>query len=130
MEPGAGSRPLMTIVTEIFNDIPRLLGKQVELLRAEVAETSREIGHAGLGIATGLLLSVAALLILLQALVLALAEIMPAWLAAVAVGVPVAIIGLAMVLKGQSDLKSVSLAPRRTLDQMNENAQMVKEKVT
>lgn len=130
MDADRSRRPLKSIIADILNDIPRLLGKLVELLRAEVSETIREIGHAGLGMAIGVLLAAAALIIFLQALVLALAEVMPAWLAAIVVGAPVAIVGMAMVLKGRSDLRSVDFAPRRSLSQLDENAQMVKEKIT
>ena len=123
------SRSVMTIIMELVNDIPKLFRKELELLRTELDEKARQIGSAGIGIAVGLLLSLAALMILLQALVLALSNVVPPWLAAVIVGVAVAAVAFVMIHKGQRDLKAASLVPQRTLDQVNEDAQMVKEKM-
>jgi len=128
--PVAGSRSLLTIVTEILGDIPRLVRKEAELLRAELAEKAAQAGDAGMGIAIGLLLMSVALLIVLQALVLALAEAMPAWLASVIVGAIVAAIGLIMVHRGRRDLKSVGLLPQRTIDSLNDDKEILKEIVT
>jgi uncharacterized membrane protein YqjE len=126
----AGSRSLLTIVMEILGDIPRLVRKEAELLRAELAEKAAQAGDAGMGIAIGLLLMSVALLIVLQALVLALAEAMPAWLASAIVGAIVAAIGLIMVHKGRRDLKSVGLTPQRTIDSLNDDKEILKEIVT
>ena len=126
----SGSRSLLTIVMEILGDLPRLVRKEAELLRAELAEKAAQAGDAGMGIAIGLLLTSVALLIVLQALVLALAEVMPAWLASVLVGVIVAAIGLLMVRKGRRDLRRVSLMPQRTIDSLNHDNEILKEIVT
>ena len=128
--PVSGSRSLLTIVMEILGDLPRLVRKEAELLRAELAEKAAQAGDAGMGIAIGLLLTSVALLIVLQALVLALAEVMPAWLASVLVGVIVAAIGLLMVRKGRRDLRRVSLMPQRTIDSLNHDNEILKEIVT
>lgn len=130
MDDKSNDRSMKTIITEIIGDIPRLLTKEIELFRVELAEKAVQVGSAGVGIVVGLLLSAVALLILLQALVLALANVMPAWLAAVVVGGSIAIVGLIMVLKGQHDLKAANLMPRRTLNQLKEDTQMVKEKIS
>jgi len=125
----SGSRSLMTIVTEIIGDVPRLVRKEAELLRAELGQKAEMAGDAGMGIVAGLLLLSVALLLLLQTLVLALAHVMPPWLASVTVAVLVAVVGLVMVQKGRRDLKGINPMPQRTLANLSEDAQMLKEKI-
>jgi Kef-type K+ transport system membrane component KefB len=79
-------------------------------------------------IAGGAILALAALLVLLQALVIALSElgIPPGW-ASLIVGVIVAAIAYFMIHKGTNDLKASSLAPSRTIDSLRSDAHMAKE---
>jgi hypothetical protein len=69
-----------------------------------------------------------ALLILLQALVIALAHYMPDWLAALVVGVVVAIIAFVAIWQGRRNLSMESLAPRRTIRTVRDTTEMVMEK--
>lgn len=59
----------------------------------------------------GMLVSFAALLVLLQALVAALAEHMATGWASLIVGVVVAVIGFGLIKYGQSSLKATNLVP-------------------
>jgi Kef-type K+ transport system membrane component KefB len=79
-------------------------------------------------IAGGAILALAALIVLLQALVIAIAEMgVPPALAALIVGLVVAAIAYFMIHKGTNDLKASSLAPDRTMDSLRRDAQLVKE---
>ncbi len=79
-------------------------------------------------IAGGAILALAALMVLLQALVIAIAEIgVPPALASLIVGVVVAAIAYFMIHKGTNDLKASSLAPTRTMDSLRSDAQLAKE---
>jgi hypothetical protein len=73
-------------------------------------------------------LALAALIVLLQALVIALAELglAPA-LSALIVGGVVAIIAFALIYKGMNDLKASNLAPTRTVEALRRDAHMIKE---
>jgi hypothetical protein len=76
------------------------------------------------------MLALAALIVLLQALVIALTELglAPA-LASLIVGGVVAIIAFILIYKGMNDLKASSLAPTRTVESLRRDAHMVKEQV-
>ena len=76
-----------------------------------------------------LLRSVAALMILLQALVLALSKIMdPVW-ASLLVGVAVAVVGALLLRTGAKTADPAKLRPERTAQALRKDAQLVKEQV-
>ena len=81
-------------------------------------------------IAGGAILAMAALIVLLQALVIGLTEVgIPAGWASLIVGVIVAVIAYVLIHKGTSDLKASHLAPSRTVDSLKRDAQVAKEQV-
>jgi hypothetical protein len=62
------------------------------------------------------------------------AELLPPdmspWLAALAVGLVVGIIGYALLKKGQNDLEPENLAPRRTAESLQKDKRMLEEKIS
>jgi hypothetical protein len=101
-------------------------------LRLAQAESSEKVSQAMTGIVTlvvGLLVAFSALLVLLQALVLALSNVMPPAYAALLVGGAVAVVALVLIQQGQSRVKINSLAPERTMKAMREDREMVMDKV-
>ena len=79
-------------------------------------------------IAGGAILALAALIILLQALVIGLTEAgIPAGWSALIVGVVVAVIAYILIYKGTNDLKAGNLAPDRTMSSLRRDAQVAKE---
>ena len=123
-------RSFKELFGDLTNSVSTLFRKEVELARAEASEKIGQAGFAAGSIAGGAILALAALIVLLQALVIALAELglAPA-LAALIVGGIVAIIAFALIYKGINDLKASSLAPTRTVDSLRQDAHMVKEQV-
>lgn len=81
-------------------------------------------------IAAGGAVAYAGFLALLAAATLALALALPAWLAALIVGVVVAAIGAAVVYAGRDSLRHADLAPRETMDSMQETATWAKEQMS
>jgi VIT1/CCC1 family predicted Fe2+/Mn2+ transporter len=123
-------RSLGVLVTELSRDITTLFRKEIELARAETSEKITQAMVAVGAIASGAILAIGALIVLLQALVIAIAELgVPPALAALIVGVVVAVIAYALIYKGTRDLKAGSLAPTRTLDSLKRDARVAKEQV-
>jgi uncharacterized membrane protein YfcA len=81
-----------------------------------------------IAIVAGLLVATCALLILLQALVIALADHMPASVASLIVGIVVAVIAFVMIWQGQRNLSAERLAPKRTMRSLRQDSRMVMEK--
>ena len=123
-----GERSFKELFGDLTSSVSTLFRKEIELARAEASEKVSQAAFAAGSLAGGAILALAALIILLQALVIALTELglAPA-LSALIVGGVVAIIAFALIYKGMNDLKARNLAPTRTVDSLRRDAHMVKE---
>ncbi|MDA0221533.1 MAG: phage holin family protein [Proteobacteria bacterium] len=130
MEPGESRRPVTDILRSLGADLQRLVGMQIELALAEVHQKISMAGHALLALACGLLLALAAFLVVLQAVVQALAASMPAWLAAGLVGLVVAAVAAVWIWAALRALHTQNLMPRRTMDALRRDKQLIKETLT
>jgi Putative Actinobacterial Holin-X, holin superfamily III len=130
MMPYGDDRSLKDLFGDLTQSVATLFRKEIELARAETSEKVNQALVATGSIAAGAIIGLAALIVLLQALVIALTNLglAPA-LSSLIVGGAVAIIALILLYKGMSDLKASSLAPTRTVESLRRDARMVKEQV-
>jgi hypothetical protein len=128
MQHTTDDRSLKELIGDLSGSISTLFRKEIQLARAETSEKITQSMVAVGAIAGGAILALAALLVLLQALVIAISElgVPPGW-ASLIVGVIVAAIAYFMIHKGTNDLKASSLAPSRTIDSLRSDAHMAKE---
>jgi hypothetical protein len=120
---GAGIGDLLG---QLGTDLAGLVRKESELIRAELSEKVSRAGKAVADVAAGGLLLVAALLVLLQALVLALSKLMdPIW-ASLLVGLGVAAVGYLLVRAGMKAISLDGLKPDRTARQLRKDADLIK----
>ena len=117
-----------SLLVDLVNNVGRLVRQEVQLVQVETSEKASQALEGIFAIIGGLFVAFAALLILLQALVVGLAKFMEPWLASLIVGVVVAIIAFVLIKYGQSSLKPENLAPDRTLRVMREQKEMVMER--
>jgi uncharacterized BrkB/YihY/UPF0761 family membrane protein len=103
------------LVSELISDLGQLVRQELRLAQSEVSEKFKQAQHGLYAIVTGLLVAFCALLILLQALVIALSNAMPPWLAAVVVGAVLAVIAFILIRQGRENLKARNLIPQRSL---------------
>ena len=125
---GAEDRSVGGLLSDLANGLATLVRQELRLAQAEGSE---KISNAVIGVAAilgGLLIAACSLLILLQALVTALANHMPDWLAALVVGIAVAIVAFIAIWQGRRNLSMEKLAPRRTMRTVRESSEMVMEK--
>ena len=115
---------------DVLKDI---IGNVQEIIRSEVrlakVETVQEIGKAGTAskiIAIGGVLGLYGGAFILLAIVYALSTVMAAWLAALIVGIALAIPAAVMVSRGMDEIKRVSPAPERTIETVKENVEWMK----
>lgn len=124
--PPPRERGLTDLIAQLGGDLAGLVRKESELIRAEVSEKLNAAGKAVADIAAGGLLLIAALLVLLQALVLALSKVMdPIW-AALLVGLGVAAVGYLLVRAGMKAISLSGLKPDRTARQLKKDAELMK----
>jgi uncharacterized membrane protein len=118
---------IIDTVKGLVSDATLLMQQEARLARAEVGEKVEQVQLGIIAIVSGLLLAFCALLILLQALVVALANVMPASLAALLVGVVLAVIAYISVKAGGEQLKTSNLMPNRTINSVRDSAETIKD---
>ena len=117
-----------SLLAELVNNVSRLVRQELQLVQVETSEKTSQALEGVFVIIGGLLLAFAALLILLQAVVVGLSEFVEPWLASLIVGVVVAVIAFALIKYGQSSLKASNLTPDRTIRVMRDQKDMVMER--
>jgi protein-S-isoprenylcysteine O-methyltransferase Ste14 len=117
------------LLADLARSVPALVRQETQLLRSELSDKVTQV-EVGLGsIVAGAILLFAALLILLQAIVIALTEFVgPGW-ASLIVGVVVAVLGAVLLKKGADQMKTTNLMPNRTAHQLKQDAELAKEQV-
>jgi hypothetical protein len=125
-------RPLGSLIGDLMSDLAELVSKEIQLAKAEASEKFSQATAGAASLAIGGLVAFAGLLVLLDAAVYGLAALfegLPFWASALIVGVVVLGVGMALLLKGRSNLKAENLAPRRTAASLRQDAEMIKEQV-
>lgn len=127
------SESVTGLLGRLWRDTAALVQDEVDLAKAEVSEkTTRAAVSIGV-IAIGGAVLLAGFVILLLAAVNALGPLLPAdiahWLAPAIVGLVVIVIGFVMVSGGVKALDMKELAPRRTMESLRRDTNMVKEHV-
>ena len=124
-------RSVPQLLSDLARDLTTLLRKEGQLIRAELSEkvTKIQVG-AGSALAGGIVLLVA-LNVLAAALVVAISKIgepdLGGGWAALIVGVILAVIGAILVKKGTDSMSN--LTPEKSVNQVSQDANLVKEQV-
>lgn len=104
------------------------LDRDIASAKAEIKEEATKAAKAGGAVGAGGILAQAALYLGLFTLVFGLSTLMPAWVACLIVAVAVGCAGAFLIYGGLKRFKSVQLAPRRTLHNLEEDRQWMKDK--
>lgn len=126
-------RPQRSSLIDLFNgivqDVKLLMQQEAQLLRREVQLEMSKVGRAASGFGIGAVLAGLGGLFLLLMLVHGLHEWteLPLWASYGLVGLTVAAIGIALIMKAQTLVGSVEVMPHRTIFSMKENIQWIKE---
>lgn len=127
-------RSLGSLISGLTHDVASLVRKETELAKSELSEKISQaiVGLVFIAIAAVLLLG--GFLILLDALVYGLSELLPPslapWLAALIVGGVVSVIGFMLFQKGRKDLTAKNLMPEKTVASVKQDQRMIKEQLT
>lgn len=121
------TRSVPDLIGDVLRETTELFRTEGKLIRAEISDKIAQVQVGGGSIAAGAICLLVALVVLAQALVIALAHVVGAGWAALIVGVVIALVGVALLAKGKKDLETVSLMPDRTLQQLQKDGRLVKE---
>jgi drug/metabolite transporter (DMT)-like permease len=121
-------RSLRDLVADLGSSITTLFRKEIQLARAETSEKISQAGGAVAVIAAGGALALGALIVLLEAVVIAIADAgLPPAAAAAIVGVVVAVLAYVLIHMGIRNLRASQLVPSRTVDALKRDAQVAEE---
>ena len=122
-------RSLSVLFIEFADEITLLIRQEADLIKVEISEKFSQLGLGLALVMTGCVLASAGLLVLLASAVLALAHLVPPWVAALIVGLMISLTGFAFLLSGRNALKPKNMALRRTAHTFNMEKKLVKEQL-
>ncbi|ADI15314.1 phage holin family protein [Truepera radiovictrix] len=123
------TRPLGELLSKLASDVSLLVRQEVALAKKEFSQTLGQAVGGAVVLIIGAVLAIAGTLALLAALILALSLVMAPWAAALVVGLGFLLIGAILAVIGINRLKKLQLVPERTARTLQEDAEMVREKV-
>lgn len=127
---GPSDKSLVDLVGDLATQVTTLFQTEARLLRAEMSEKLAKAGAGAAEVLGGAICLLAALMVLLQALVIALANAgLGAGWASLLVGIVVAGLGLFLLRTGTNAMKPSELTPDRTQEQLKRDARAVKEQM-
>jgi len=119
-------RSISTVLHDIVGNVQEIIRSEVRLAKTEITEELGKLGSASMLIGVGALLLTFSALFLLLAIVYALSVVLPAWEAALIVGVSVGVIAALCCGLGLKKFKAVRAAPKATAS-VKENVQWAKQ---
>ena len=137
--PAARDRSIGSLVKELRDEFTTLLRQELALAKTEMSEKASKASRNATYIAVGGAICFAGVLFLLVGVSAAvyvglvyagLSHYVAGWLAPVIVGAVVAIVGYAMLQKGISTLKRMSVTPDKTVESLKEDKQWLQNQAT
>lgn len=122
-------RSLGELLGDLGTQVTTLVRKEIELARTEVTDRASAAGRDAAMVGLGGALVYAGVLGLMAAVVLGLIDAgLEPWISALLVGIIVAAVGGALVARGRTGLATTDLKPKRTIETLQDDAEMLKEK--
>ena len=120
-------RPLSDLVEQLSADVRALVRAELALAKAELSERARRFAVAGGLAAAGAVLGLLALGTFTATAVIALANVWPAWLAALVVAVVLAAVaGILLAVGTKVGRRAVPPVPAETVESIKEDVEWVK----
>lgn len=123
-QPGLGD-----LFSTLSSQASLLFRQELQLAQAEMTRKATRGGKNAAIVVLGAVLAHAALLTLIATLIAALSQVMETWLAALIVGVVLAIIAAVLIQHGINKLKAIDPAPRQTIETMKENKEWLTQQI-
>ena len=130
----AGDNPLQPTLGELIGTLTQqltsLVKGEVELLKAQVAEKGKSMG-TGIGLFVGAgVLAFFAFAVLITTVILALANAVPAWLAALIVGIALILLAAVLAFVAQKQLDKANEVKPEPVAHLKQDIEIVKERFT
>ena len=123
-------RSLAGLFSELAAETGTLVRQEVSLAQVELTQTAtkagKNIGFLAVGGAVGYIAAMA----ITAAVILLLAQFVPAWISASIVGAAVAVVACFMITASLTALTEMDLVPRNTVETLKEDAKWLKKEMT
>jgi hypothetical protein len=133
-------RSLGDLFSELASETGTLVRQEVALAQVEITNKATKVGKNVGFLVVGGAVGYTALLVILAAVVMALAQLISritdwqyvtsAWISAAIVGIVVGIVAYTLITNALAKLKNTDLTPRETVDTIKEDAQWLKNQVS
>lgn len=123
-------RSLGELFSELASETSTLVRQEVALAQTELTQKATKVGKNVGFLVVGGAVGYAALLAIIAAVIIGLANFIPAWASALIVGVVVGIVAYLLISSALAALKKTDLTPRNTVETLKEDAQWLKNQVS
>ncbi len=123
-------RSLGDLFSELASETSTLVRQEVALAQTELTQKATSVGKNVGFLVVGGAVGYAALLAILAAAIIGLANFLPWWAAALIVGVAVGIVAFLLISPALKALKETSLTPNQTVETLKEDAEWLKNQVS
>ena len=123
-------RSLGDLFSELAAETGTLVRQEVALAQAEITTKATRVGKNVGFLAVGGAVAYAAMLAILAGVIIALSYFIPAWIAAIAVGLVVGGVAFFVISSALEQLKNTNLKPEETVESIKEDAQWLKNQVS
>ncbi|HEU4876002.1 MAG TPA: phage holin family protein [Pyrinomonadaceae bacterium] len=123
------NKPLGDLFGDLASDMSSLVRQEVALAKLEITQKAKYLGRNVGYLVVGGAVAYAGLLAVIAAIIMLLDNYMPAWGAALLVGVVVALIAWLMIGKAVAALQQADLTPHETVETLKEDATWVKQQI-
>ena len=123
------NRTMTEVLQDIVANIQEIFRSEFKLAKTEISEEAAKAAKSSAPLGSGIVLSLYAFGFILLAIVYALEIVVAAWLAALIVGVAVAVVAAILISVGRKRLKQVRM-PEKTIVSVKENVQWAKNQIS
>ncbi|HEX8250693.1 MAG TPA: phage holin family protein [Pyrinomonadaceae bacterium] len=123
-------RSLGELFSELASETSTLVRQEVALAQTELTQKATKVGKNVGFLVVGGAVGYAALLAIIAAVIIGLANFIPAWASALIVGAVVGIVAYLLISSALAALKKTDLTPRETVETLKEDAQWLKNQVS
>lgn len=123
------NKPLGDLFGDLASDMSSLVRQEVALAKLEITQKAKYLGRNVGYLVVGGAVAYAGLLAVIAAIIMLLDNYMPAWGAALLVGVVVALVAWLMIGKAVAALQQTDLTPHETVETLKEDATWVKQQI-
>jgi uncharacterized membrane protein YqjE len=129
LQNAQNNRSMTEVLQDIVANIQEIVRSEFRLAKTEISEQAAKAAKSSAPLGGGIVLALYAFGFILLAIVNALEIVVAAWLAALIVGVAVAVVAAILISVGRKRLKQVRM-PEKTIVSVKENVQWAKNQIS